>query len=104
MRDPCPAELVLVGGLPDAGKLGLAAPLAYWHADDRFPDDEADLPPVAVGRLAALLRWPTCTHSRSLDLLRWQRHHSHPPHRLVTDIDVVFADEFELAVVADPQH
>jgi hypothetical protein len=24
-----PAELVLVGGLPDAGKLGLAAPLAY---------------------------------------------------------------------------
>src|SRR5207248_3579615 len=24
----------------------------------------------------------------------------HPPHRLVADIDVVFADEFELAVVA----
>ena len=56
-----PAELVLVGGLPDAGKLGLAASLAYWHADDRFPDDGTDLPPAAVGRLAALLRWPACT-------------------------------------------
>jgi len=63
-----PAELVLVGGLPDAGKLGLAASLAYWHADDRFPDDGTDLPPAAVGRLAALLRWPFRTPSRSLGL------------------------------------
>ena len=50
-----PAELVLVGGLPDASKLGLAAQLAYWRVHGRFPDDEADLPPAAVGHLAAQL-------------------------------------------------
>ena len=43
-----PAELLLVAGLPDAGKLGFAAQLAYWRAHGRFPDDEADLPPAAV--------------------------------------------------------
>ena len=50
-----PAELVLVGGLPDASKLGLAAQLAYWRVYGRFPDDEADLSPAAVGHLAAQL-------------------------------------------------
>jgi hypothetical protein len=48
-----PADLALVAGLPDAGKLGLAAQLAHWRAHGRFPDDEADLSPAAVGHLAA---------------------------------------------------
>ena len=46
-----PAELVLVGGLSDASKVGLAAQLVYWRVYGRFPDDEADLPPAAVERL-----------------------------------------------------
>ena len=50
-----PAELALVGGLPDASKVGLAAQLVYWRVYGRFPDDEADLPPAAVGHLAAQL-------------------------------------------------
>ena len=50
-----PADLALVAGLPDAGRLGLAAQLAHWRAHGRFPDDEADLPPAAVGCLAAKL-------------------------------------------------
>jgi hypothetical protein len=47
--------LALVAGLPDAGKLGLAAQLAHRRAHGRFPDDEADLAPAAVGYLAAQL-------------------------------------------------
>ena len=42
-----------LAGLPDAGKLGLAAQLVHWRQHGRFPDDEADLPPAAVGHLAA---------------------------------------------------
>ncbi|WP_201445688.1 DUF4158 domain-containing protein, partial [Belnapia sp. F-4-1] len=42
------ADLVLVAGLPDGGRLGLAAQLVHWRAYRRFPDDEADLPPAAV--------------------------------------------------------
>jgi hypothetical protein len=49
------ADFALVAGLPGVGKLGLAAQLAHWRAQGRFPDDEADLPPAAVGRLAAQL-------------------------------------------------
>jgi Domain of unknown function (DUF4158) len=50
-----PADLALVAGLPDVGRLGLAAQLAHWRAHGRLPDDEADLPPAAVARLAAEL-------------------------------------------------
>jgi hypothetical protein len=42
--------LALLVELPAAGKLGLAAQLAYWRQNGRFPDDEADLAP-AVGHL-----------------------------------------------------
>ena len=31
-------------------------------------------------------------------------HHAHPKHRLVADIDIVFANEIELAVVVYPEH
>jgi hypothetical protein len=50
-----PADLALVAGLPDAGRLGLAAQLAYWRAHGCFRNDEADLPPAAVECLAAQL-------------------------------------------------
>ena len=46
-------DLALLAGLPEAGKLGLAAQLAYWRQNGRFPDDEADLAPAVVGHLAA---------------------------------------------------
>jgi len=48
-------DLALLSGLPDAGKLGLAAQLAYWRQKGRFPDEEADLAPAVVGHLAAQL-------------------------------------------------
>jgi hypothetical protein len=46
-------ELALLADLPDAGKLGFAAQLAYWRQNGRFPDEEADLAPAVVGHLAA---------------------------------------------------
>ena len=48
-----PEDLALLADLPDTGKLGLAAQLAYWRQNGRFPDDEADLAPAVVGHLAA---------------------------------------------------
>src|SRR3954453_3425209 len=48
-----PAELKLLTGLTGAGKLGLAAQLAYWRPHGRFPDEEAELAPAVVGHLAA---------------------------------------------------
>jgi hypothetical protein len=44
-------DLALLRGLPEAGKLGLAAQLAYWRQNGRFPDDEADFAPAIVGHL-----------------------------------------------------
>src|SRR3954462_10994299 len=43
-----PADLALLADLPDTGKLGFAAELAYWRQQGCFPDDEGDLAP-AVG-------------------------------------------------------
>ena len=48
-----PQDLALLADLPDAGKLGLAAQLAHWRQYGRFPEDEADLAPAVVERLAA---------------------------------------------------
>jgi TnpA family transposase len=48
-----PEDRSLLAGLPDAGKLGLAAQLAHWRQHGRFPDDEADLAPAVVEHLAA---------------------------------------------------
>jgi uncharacterized protein DUF4158 len=47
-----PEDLALVAALPDAGKLGLAAQLAFWRQNGRFPEEEADLVPAVVGHLA----------------------------------------------------
>ena len=48
-----PEDLARPADLPDAGKLGLAAQLAHWRRHGRFPDDEADLAPAVIERLAA---------------------------------------------------
>ena len=48
-----PEDLALLADLPDAGRLGLAAQLAYWRQHGRFPDEEADLAAAVVGHLAA---------------------------------------------------
>src|SRR4051812_882724 len=48
-----PEDLALLTDLPDTGKVGLAAQLAYWRQNGRFPDDEADLAPAVVRHLAA---------------------------------------------------
>jgi hypothetical protein len=48
-----PGDLALVAALPDAGKLGLTAQLAFWRQNGRFPDEEADLAPAVVGHLAS---------------------------------------------------
>ena len=42
-----------MAALPDAGKLGLTAQLAFWRQNGRFPDEEADLAPAVVGHLAS---------------------------------------------------
>jgi hypothetical protein len=47
-----PEDLALLAGLPDTGKLGLAAQLTYWRRHGRFPDDEGDLAPAVIGHLA----------------------------------------------------
>jgi len=44
-------DLAWLSGLPDAGKLGLAAQLMYWRRNGRFPDEEADLAPAVVRHL-----------------------------------------------------
>jgi hypothetical protein len=46
-------DLVLLSDLPHASQLGLAAQLAFWRQNGRFPDEEADLAPAVVAHLAA---------------------------------------------------
>src|SRR3954465_1220608 len=48
-----PEERKLLAELTRAGKLGLAAQLAYWRQHGRFPNEEAELAPAVVGHLAA---------------------------------------------------
>ena len=73
-----PEDLALLADLPDTGKLGLAAQLAYWRQHGRFPDDEADLAPAVVGHLAA----PDRRRGRRARRLRlgWPHRPSAPPH------------------------
>ncbi len=48
-----PGDLAHLADLPDAGKLGFAAQLAFWRQNGRFPNEQADFAPAVVGRLAA---------------------------------------------------
>ena len=48
-----PEDMALLAGMVDAGKLGLAAQLAFWRQHGRFPNDEADIASAVVAHLAA---------------------------------------------------
>jgi len=48
-----PEDMALLTGMVDAGKLGLAAQLAFWRQYGRFPNDEADIAPAVIAHLAA---------------------------------------------------
>jgi TnpA family transposase len=48
-----PGDQVLLADLAGAGKLGMAAQLAYWRQHGCFPDEEAEIAPAVVGHLAA---------------------------------------------------
>src|SRR4051794_18685026 len=50
-----PEDLALLADLTGAGKLGVAAQLAFWRQHGRFPDEEAEIAPAVVGHLAAQL-------------------------------------------------
>jgi hypothetical protein len=89
-----PAELALVAGLPDAGKIGMAAQLTYWRAHGCFPDDEADLPPAAVERLAAQLGIGT----DALEAYDWAGRAGRRHRRLV--LDHLAVADFDNAVEA----
>ena len=49
-----PADMELLAAFTSAGKLGLAAQLAFWRQQGRFPDDEADLAPAVVAHRRVL--------------------------------------------------
>src|SRR5882762_11670067 len=53
-----------------------------------------------IGRIAK----SGAQRSRIAPDARLQRHHPHPEHRLVTDIDIVLARESQLAVTANTEH
>src|SRR5690349_18403884 len=74
-------DLELLASLPDAGKLGLAAQLAYWRQNGRFPEQEADLAPAVVGHLAAQVG----IHADVLEGYEWTGRTGRRHRRLVLD-------------------
>lgn len=76
-----PADMALIAGLPASGRLGLAAQLAHWRAHGRFPDDEADLSPAEVGRLAAELG----VDAEALEAYDWSGRTGRRHRRLILD-------------------
>jgi hypothetical protein len=74
-------DLTLLSGLPAAGKLGIAAQLAFWRQSGRFPDDEADLAPAVVGHLAAQVG----VHADALEGYEWTGRTGRRHRRLVLD-------------------
>ncbi|MBV8576748.1 MAG: DUF4158 domain-containing protein, partial [Acetobacteraceae bacterium] len=80
-------DLALLSGLPDAGKLGLAAQLAYWRQNGRFPDEEADFAPAVVGHLAAQVG----VHADVLEGYEWTGRTGRRHRRLVLDHLAVIA-------------
>lgn len=74
-------DLQLLAGLPDAGKLGLAAQLAYWRQHGRFPDEEADLAPAVVAHLAAQVG----VHAHVLEGYEWTGRTGRRHRRVVLD-------------------
>src|SRR3954471_23341651 len=76
-----PAELKLLTELTGAGKLGLAAQLAYWRQHGRFPDEEAELAPAVVGHLAAQVG----VEADALDGYAWMGRTGRRHRRLILD-------------------
>jgi hypothetical protein len=74
-------DLALLTGLPDAGKLGLAAQLAYWRQNSGFPDEEADLAPAVIGHLADHVG----VHADVLEGYEWTGRTGRRHRRLVLD-------------------
>src|SRR5271165_2398269 len=74
-------DLALLVGLPDIGKLGLGAQLAYWRQNGRFPDEEADVAPAVVGHLAAQIG----VHADVLEGYEWSGRTGRRHRRLVLD-------------------
>ena len=48
-------DLAFIADNADAGRLGLACQLAFWRAQGRFPDEEADLAPAVVAHISGQL-------------------------------------------------
>lgn len=76
-----PDDLALLAALPAGGRLGLAAQLAYWRQNGRFPDDEADLAPAVVGHLATQVG----VHADVLEGYEWTGRTGRRHRRLVLD-------------------
>ena len=45
-------DFALLGGIPNAGRSGLACQLAFWRSQGCFPDEEADIAPAVIAHLA----------------------------------------------------
>src|SRR3954452_6201074 len=76
-----PEELKLLAELTGAGKLGLAAQLAYWRQHGHFPNEEADLAPAVVGHLAAQIG----VEADALDGYDWTGRTGRRHRRLILD-------------------
>src|SRR3954471_13117457 len=76
-----PEELKLLTELTGAGKLGLAAQLAYWRQHGRFPNEGAELAPAVVGHLAAQVG----VEADALDGYDWPGRTGRRPRRLILD-------------------
>src|SRR3954466_11968174 len=76
-----PEELKLLAELTGAGKLGLAAQLAYWRQHGHFPNEEAELAPTVVGHLAAQVG----AEADALDGYDWTGRTGHRHRRLILD-------------------
>src|SRR3954464_2120947 len=88
-----PEELKLLTELTGAGKLGLAAQLAYWRQHGHFPNEEAELAPAVVGHLAAQVG----AEADALDGYNWTGRTGRRTRRLTLDPLAVaaFADPAE---------
>src|SRR5690242_10370165 len=74
-------DLALLSGLPESGKLGMAAQLAYWRQNGHFPDAEADFVPAVIGHLAAQVG----VGAEALEGYEWSGRSGRRHRRLVLD-------------------
>src|SRR3954463_15151404 len=84
-----PEELKLLTELTGAGKLGLAAQLAYWRQHGRFPNEEAELAPAVVGLRPPQVGAEAC----ALECYYWTGPPGRRPRRLILDPLAVAASD-----------